>query len=213
NRKSQFEWVYKQSEAAGVYSAIMSGVEEFGLDDFTIRFDPAGNDNLMEFKFYRGANWGLDFKSVDSRANCDWNYINVYNYRLISDGSFVDIIGPKTMSVDESILEQVPTVSTINVDSAGTITAGWDSLGILSSMNYAAYRLEFAWDGEQDSKWGIGQLKYWFRQNETVSDETKLYYYVCAEVPIDGVLYKGLWKWAEWDYPDPFTAQSWTQVQ
>lgn len=213
--KPEFEWTYNQTEALSVVQKIMQGIEEFDIDNFIIKAPVGEKQALASFEIYNGAQYGLDFKTLDSRTG-DWGYIDVYAYRFDPTGAWYDQVGSKSMSVDDLIYQSIPdkvsdSFSRVRIDSGGTIIDNtWDNLGILSVMYKKSAMVEFEYD--ENNYFSASTIKYWYRQFEQVEGEDKLFYYVCAEIPINGTVYKGVWKWEEYNYPQPFTPISWTTL-
>ena len=65
--KPEFEWEYNATEAPAIVNKIYKGIEEFGIDDFVIRYKVGGRYPAREFKCYSGAHYGLDFKCSDCK--------------------------------------------------------------------------------------------------------------------------------------------------
>lgn len=213
--KPEFEWTYNSTEALSVVQKIMQGIEEFDIDNFIIKAPVGEKQALASFEIYNGAQYGLDFKTLDYRTG-DWGYIDVYAYRLDTTGAWYDQVGSKSMSVDDIIYQNIPykiseSFSGVKIDSGGTIIDNtWDNLGILSNLYKKSAMVEFEY--EENNYFSASTIKYWYRQYEQVDGQDKLFYYVCAEIPINGTVYKGVWKWEEYNYPSPFTPLSWTAL-
>ena len=211
-RKARFEHIYEgAADGLALIQKIQYGIEEFGLEDFVLRFSPDKNGE-REFVPYISTNYGIDFQATDSRnRDQEWGRISCRNYRLsASDGSFQDMVGNHWIVSEDQI--NIPRIESVYINSAGTITEHY-GLELLSSMFNVSNRVCFHCNLEVDQKFSSAPLKWWYRQNEQVDGDTKLVYYACAEIPINGTVYRGIWKWPEWEYPDPFVPQSWTVVQ
>lgn len=211
-RKARFEHIYEgAADGLALIQKIQYGIEEFGFEDFVLRFSPDKNGE-REFMPYSSTFYGIDFQATDSRnRDQEWGRISCRNYRLSpSDGSFTDLVGEKWIVCESRI--NIPQIVGVNINSAGTITEA-SGLDLLSSMFNVSNRVCFHCDINEDNKFSSAPLKWWYRQNEQVDGDTKLFYYACAEIPIEGTVYKGVWKWAENEYPEPFVPQSWTVVQ
>ena len=105
--KPEFEWEYNATEAPAIIDKIYKGIEEFGLDDFVIRYKLGGRYPAREFKCYSGAHYGLDFKCSDDRSG-DWGNLSVFAYRLEKNGNFSDQVGEQSISVDSTIRGWIP---------------------------------------------------------------------------------------------------------
>lgn len=209
-RKNRIEWVYDADEAEDLIYDIYHSDKEFPLDDLVIRLDPEKRGDKREFVPYSTAYFGMDMQCTDSRGNHDWGQIKVYCYRFNFDGTLSDLVGEQMIKV-ESQLQHVDFFRVV-VDSGGTVDADSRSqMEAFYGMHSVLNTVEFEWNGSNNA-FGAAPVKYWYRQTENVGGEDKLVYYVCAEVPINGTLYRGLWVWPEWSMPDPFTPTSWTAV-
>ena len=91
-QKPNFEWVYNQSEALDLLDRLRGGIEDFGLDNFVVRYAPDGAVK-REFKVYHSAYYGLDMQATDDRRTYDWGRVSIVNYRLGNDGSIADMVG------------------------------------------------------------------------------------------------------------------------
>lgn len=205
--KPTFEWVYDQSEALALLDKIRAGVEDFDLDNFVLRY--TFNNVSREFKATVSAYYGVDFQASDDRGtnNGDWGRLSILNYRLDNEGNFVDIVGEHWIVSSDQI--DMPRTEIIHIDSAGTITST-DGFNLLPNMYRVSTRIEF--ECEFDDKYSAAPLKWFYRQYEEVDGDTKLMYYLCVEIPIEGVVYKGIWKTAEYEWTEGMTPLSWVQV-
>lgn len=205
--KPTFEWVYDQSEALALLDKIRAGVEDFDLDNFVLRY--TFNNVSREFKATVSAYYGVDFQASDDRGtkNGDWGRLSILNYRLDNEGNFVDIVGEHWIVSSDQI--DMPRTEIIHIDSAGTITST-DGFNLLPNMYRVSTRIEF--ECELDDKYSAAPLKWFYRQYEEVDGDTKLMYYLCVEIPIEGVVYKGIWKTAEHEWTEGMTPLSWVQV-
>ena len=205
--KPTFEWEYNQSEALALLDKIRGGIEDFDADNFVMRYSIYGVSR--EFKITNIANYGVDFQASDDRGtiNGEWGKLNVRNYRIDNNGDISDLVGEHWIVSSD----QLPSYDTriIRIDSAGTVTDA-DGFELLSNMYGISTRIEF--NAEFDNKCNAAPLKWWYRQYEEVGGETKLIYYVCTEIPINGVVYKGIWKSAEYEWGPGLTPTTWTAV-
>lgn len=130
------------------------------------------------------------------------------NYHLYISNTVFDDNGFNSVGIryDVNPIFSDPSQSTIGISSAGTI----NDPGVLAKFSEESHTdtIIFRWDGDYGS-WGQAPIKYVYRTR--AQEEDPLVYHFCAEVPINGTLYRGVWHATEWDW-DNYTLDSWTTL-
>lgn len=125
-------------------------------------------------------------------------------YQLESDGTFSsnysNNLDTDTLANDYQIV----------IDSNGNIAS--DSLGDFG--NLAKFnRFVFTYQDQNiQNNCCAAPLKYFYRKNETIDGQDKLVEYIGVEININGTWYKGAWHFAEYEWGDWVTPDTWTTI-
>ena len=209
-RKGRFEWVYNADEAEDLMTQIYCGIEEFGLEDFVMRWNPDNDGDLREFVPYVTGYFGMDLQCTDSRGRHDWGQIKVFCYRLNFDGTLSDLVGEQQIVTTGQIPYPSFNDIELEVDISGNMSS--EHLGEFSSLNaFNRFVLKYS-DPNIQNNYCSGPLEYFYRKTETINGEDKLVEYIGGNININGTKYRGTWHFNEWEWGGTVSPDTWTTV-